>query len=48
MEARLRVRAVAALRVADASVMPQAASAKTGAPTMRSAERGAEVILCGE
>lgn len=45
MDARLRVRGVAGLRVADASVMPQVTSANTGAPTMMIAERAAEFIL---
>ena len=48
VDARLRVRGVAGLRVADASVMPQMTSANTGAPTMMIAERAAEFILSGE
>jgi choline dehydrogenase len=48
VDARLRVRGVEGLRVADASVMPTIPSTNTAAPTMMVAERAAEFILSGE
>lgn len=48
VDARLRVRGVEGLRVADASVMPTIPSTNTAAPTMMVAERAAEFILGGE
>ncbi|RNL86739.1 GMC family oxidoreductase [Halostreptopolyspora alba] len=47
VDPRLRVRGVANLRVADASVMPSVPSGNTHAPTMMIAERGAELVLDG-
>lgn len=41
----LRVRGVGALRVVDASVMPEIVRGHTNAPTIAIAERGAEIIL---
>jgi choline dehydrogenase len=41
---RLRVRGIAALRVADASVMPRITSGNTNAPTVMIAEQGADFI----
>jgi choline dehydrogenase len=45
VDARLRVHGVAALRVADASVMPTITSGNTNAPALMIAERAAEWIL---
>ena len=44
VDARLRVRGVAGLRIADASVMPTITSGNTNSPTLMLAERAAEWI----
>ena len=45
VDAQLRVRGVARLRVADASVMPWVTSGNTNAPTAMIAERAADWML---
>lgn len=44
-DARLRVRGVEALRIADASVMPRVVGGNTNAPTMMIADRAADMML---
>jgi choline dehydrogenase len=45
LDSRLRVRGIAGLRVADASVMPDITSGNTNSPTLMIAERAAEWTL---
>lgn len=45
LDARLRVRGVAGLRVIDASAMPRITSGNTANPTMMIAEKGAAMLL---
>jgi choline dehydrogenase len=44
VDPELRVRGVAGLRVADASIMPRINRGHTNAPTMMIAERAADLI----
>lgn len=47
VDSHLRVRGLAGLRIADASVMPTITSGNTNSPTLLIAERAAEWIACG-
>jgi choline dehydrogenase len=45
VDARLRVRGLSALRIADASVMPRITSGNTNSPTLMIAEKGAAMLM---
>ena len=47
MDAQLRVRDIATLRVADASVMPSVVVAYTNVTLLASAERAASIVIDG-
>jgi choline dehydrogenase len=47
VDPQLRGRGIAALRVADASVMPTVVAANTNATVLASAERAASILIDG-